>query len=335
MRSFLLTTCFVFLSLSRTVLGQNDIDNKLIFSPYKDTSINMDWNTYVISTKISKDGETPAPHSFLESLLPENENVTLAFATGECGQESWGGVPAQTLIDSNLSKFVQNNTNYIISTGGAAGAFTCSSPEKFKAFFEKYNTERLIGIDFDIEGGYTQSQVTDLIKNAAVVQNEVHIPISLTLATLGTSDPVDPLNVYGHWAIEAAKESGLTFTVNLMVMDYGSANCQKDANGICDMGASAVNAANAVSREYAIPLSRIELTPMIGVNDQTDEITGIDDIKTMVQFAKTNHLAGLHYWAFDRDISCPGSTVVASPTCHGQNELPLAYDQAFLNALND
>lgn len=42
---------------------------------------------------------------------------------------------------------------YILSTGGAAGSFTCSSDAGFQSFIQKYLSANLVGVDFDIEAG--------------------------------------------------------------------------------------------------------------------------------------------------------------------------------------
>jgi chitinase len=61
-------------------------------------------------------------------------------------------------------------------------------------------------------------------------------------------------------------------------MDYGEAiprNCVVSA-GVCDMGRSAIHAARNVHVRYGLPMSRIELTPMIGVNDVVSNVVTID-----------------------------------------------------------
>ena len=92
----------------------------LIFSGYKDTSINMDWNTNVISTMVS------GTRTSLVSDITANggKTITLAFATGECGTENWGGVPGAAMATANVPKLTANNIDYILATGGAAGSFT-------------------------------------------------------------------------------------------------------------------------------------------------------------------------------------------------------------------
>ena len=49
----------------------------------------MNWNTNVISTSVSGSMK-PLPGDLTSQ---RGKTVTLAFATGECGSENWGGVP--------------------------------------------------------------------------------------------------------------------------------------------------------------------------------------------------------------------------------------------------
>jgi len=95
----------------------------LVFSPYKDTSINMNWNTDGIQTNVSGSAQP-----FASDLTSHGgKTVTLAFATGECGSESWGGVPGAAMASANVSALNAAGAKYIISTGGAAGSFTCGT----------------------------------------------------------------------------------------------------------------------------------------------------------------------------------------------------------------
>jgi hypothetical protein len=80
------------------------------------------------------------------------------------------------------------------------------------------------------------------------------------------------------------------------------------------MGLSANQAALNLHSYYGVPYGQIELTPMIGGNDTSDETFTIADVTTVSAFAKQNGLSGLHFWSFDRDTDCaPG---YASPTCN-------------------
>ena len=79
------------------------------------------------------------------------------------------------------------------------------------------------------------------------------------------------------------------------------------------MGESAVQVAYNLRDHWGIPLSNIEITPMIGQNDSAALQFTLDDAKTVADFAKSAGLGGLHFWAYDRDVDCPAGP--ASATC--------------------
>ena len=105
-------------------------------------------------------------------------------------------------------------------------------------------------------------------------------------------------------------------TINLMTMDYGGPSqfvCVV-ASGTCDMGQSAIQAARNLNARHAIPLANIEITPMIGGNDVQSNVFKLTDVNTVASFVLGNHLAGVHFWSYDRDVDCPPGS--ASPTCN-------------------
>jgi len=81
-----------------------------------------------------------------------------------------------------------------------------------------------------------------------------------------------------------------------------------------DMGQSAIQAAQNLQANWAVPFSNIELTPMIGGNDVQSNVFSLDDADAVASFAIENALAGVHCWSYDRDIDCPPGP--ASPTCN-------------------
>jgi hypothetical protein len=293
----------------------------------------LNWNTNVISTKVS--GSTVA---LATDLVPNGAKlVTLAFATGECGGENWGGVAGADLASANRPLFDQSGVRYILSTGGAAGTFTCSSDAGMKAFLSRWSGPGLAGVDFDIEAGQTPAIITSLVARIGAAHGAYPaLRFSLTLATLADNDgattaqslgprAASSLNTYGTTALQAVK-SQLGFdgtaatwptylTVNLMTMDYGAPAkgvCVVSA-GLCQMGQSAIQAAYNLRDQWGVPLAYTELTPMIGGNDAQDEHFTLDDVATVAAFALSNNLAGVHYWSHDRDTDC--ATGAASPTC--------------------
>ncbi len=307
----------------------------VFLSPYKDTTVSMNWNTNVVSTMVSG-AQTPMG----SDLAQEGASaVTLAFATGECGSENWGGVPGDVLAAANVGLFSQAGVRYIVSTGGAAGAFTCATDAGMSTFLARWASPGLVGVDFDIEAGQTSAVIEALIQRIVAAHTAYPaLHFSLTLGTLaanagattaqslGVAAP-DAFDVYGDEAMAAA-ETVLGFsvgapstwpaflTVNLMTMDYGSpiAGVCVVVGGQCQMGQSALQAAYDLHDRWGVPYSNIELTPMIGGNDVTSELFTLADADTVAAFALGHGLAGVHYWSYDRDVDCARGS--ASATCN-------------------
>ncbi|HEY4241479.1 MAG TPA: hypothetical protein VGM88_16775 [Kofleriaceae bacterium] len=313
------------------------------YTAYKDTGINMDWNTNTISSSVSGT-RTPLVQDIAGNA------VTLAFATGACGSENWGGVQGDALATANAAAFAAAGVHYIVSTGGASGTFTCDDDAAFETFVSRWQSATLDGIDFDIEAGQSADVIDALVARVATA-HAAHpsLRFSFTLGSLGPGtgataqslggDAMDSLNVYGDNTLAAiAQQLGFTgdastwpayVTINLMTMDYGSTgqyNCIVSGSS-CEMGQSAIQAAYNLHDHQGVPYSGIELTPMIGGNDTPGETFTLDDASAVGAFVQANSLAGLHFWSYDRDTDCaPGSS---SPTC---NSLGTAGNYGFLHA---
>jgi len=283
-----------------------------VFSPYKDVTVSTNWNTDAMQSVASG---TTLP---ITSAMPvKNKILTWAFATGACGSENWGGMVASTFAGANVQAFVTVGKQYIVSTGGAAGSFTCTSDAGFDTFVNLYNSSSMIGVDFDIEDGQSQSDINNLVARVQAAQVKYpNLRFSFTIATLATSQSgssvavnmgassPNPLGSMGIMVMQAIQSAGLkNYYVNLMTMDYGgasAANCVL-SGGACEMGQSAIQAAMDFHGYYNIPYSQIELTPMSGANDTGGETFTIADTDTLSAWAKANGIAGLHFWSFDRD----------------------------------
>lgn len=138
--------------------------------------------------------------------------------------------------------------------------------------------------------------------------------------------------------MNSIKNYGLTnYYINLMTMDYFSAissKCVVGSDGHCDMGKSAVNAAQSLHSQYGVPYSHIEITPMIGGNDDVTETFNVnDDVDEVTSFALQNGVGAVHHWSFDRDNDCaPG---YASPTCNTYGQAgTLGYSKKFSSSFN-
>lgn len=157
----------------------------MIFGPYKDTSINMDWNTNIISTMASGT-RTPL---VADMKAHGAKTVTLSFATGECGSETWGGVPGAAMAAANVQMLIAGDIDYILATGGAAGSFTCSTDAGMATFIDRWVSPNLVGIDYDIEAGQSEAQIGELIQR--IIAARAKYPTlrwQLTLATLANNE---------------------------------------------------------------------------------------------------------------------------------------------------
>jgi chitinase len=312
----------------------------VLFSPYKDVTINMNWNTDQMQSAVEGSAiPVVGSGSVVSTYVPKLPAITLAFATGACGSETWGGVPGASFAAENVPQLQAAGLKYVVSTGGEAGTFTCASASGMESFIARYASPHLVGIDFDIEGGQSESDIQNLVASAAGAQAQYpNIQFSFTLATLGASDgSYGGVNSLGNEVVEAVLGSSLkNYVINLMTMDFGSASSSVCVvvSGSCEMGQSSIQAVKNLEHTYGIPASKIAVTPMIGLNDNTSETFTTADVDTLTSYATSNGLAGLHFWSFDRDTPC--SDDYASPTCNSiSSTTPLEYTNRFLSDLGD
>jgi chitinase len=312
----------------------------LLFSPYKDVTINMNWNTYQMQSAVEgSDLPVVGANSLVSNYIPKLPAITLAFATGACGSETWGGASGAQWAAENIPQLQSAGLNYVVSTGGEAGTFTCASTAGMEAFIARYASSHLVGIDFDIEGGQSASDIQNLVNAAAGAQAQYpNVQFSFTLATLAASDgSYGGVNSLGNEVVEAVLGSSLkNYVINLMTMDYGSASSGVCVvvSGSCEMGQSAIQAVKNLEHTYGVPASKIAVTPMIGLNDNATETFTPADVDTLTSYAASNGLAGLHLWSLDRDTPCPSATGYASPTCNSDSgTTPLEFDNRFLSDL--
>jgi hypothetical protein len=309
-----------------------------VYSPYKYIPVALAPDSKSISTAVTG-APTPIVVNGRSTLPPGVTALTLAFATGECGAETWDGMDPRLLADGNLRAFVQAGIAYIISTGGEGGVFTCATDAGMEAFIAHYASPGLVGFDFDVERGQTAEVVASLVRRVkAAKERHPELRFSFTLATWGASDGSQAsLNDDGQRVMQAIRDAGLAdYYINLMVMDYGEAtprNCVV-SGGVCDMGQSAIQAARNLNTRFGVPMSRIELTPMLGVNDVVANVFTLDDARVLARFVRESAMGGLHFWSLDRDAPCPPGVSGVSAICSGLRGMPgFAFTAAFRNGL--
>jgi chitodextrinase len=298
-----------------------------VFAPYVDMGLTVDWQL----TNIKQQSGIQV--------------FTLGFVVGNGGcTPTWGGVgatvandtlPNGTTILSQVQGIRASGGDVIISFGGASGtelAQGCTTVSSLQAAYQsvlnKYsvNSSTPVRLDFDIEGGATTDQASITRRNQALKGLKSANPglvISYTLPVLPTGLVASGVNI-----LNSVKADGLSLNVvNVMAMDYGSAN---DNGG--QMGLSAQQAAtNTHNQVVAAGLSAsIGITPMIGINDVNTEIFQLSDAQSLLNFANANsYITRIAMWSVARDNgSCAGQGF-ASPTCSGISQSNWAFANIF------
>ncbi|HKD80452.1 MAG TPA: fibronectin type III domain-containing protein [Candidatus Angelobacter sp.] len=307
--------------------GQTCTSN-VFFATYKDVTVSADFNNGQQRSNVTG---TVQP---VTSAMP-NKTLIWSFATGTCDAENWAGfTPAQE--QANIQQFTNTGKNYIISTGGAAGTFDCSSGQGLINFINRYNSPNLVGVDFDIEGSQSQQVVDNLI--TATIAAEKQFPnllFSFTIPSFGSlqANPITGPGVATTVVKEIQRLNlGGNFVINLLTFDYGivSPTVCVVVNNQCQMGQSAIAAVQALNQQTGIPMSHIGFTQDIGQADTQGEVTTLQDIDTLNAFAVSNGLPISWFFSFDRDT--PNGT--SADNMNGNGAPPLAYNQEYIKTLN-
>jgi hypothetical protein len=267
-------------------------------------------------------------------------SLGFVVADGRC-KAAWGGVEpvSGAPFAGAISSLRAHGGEAIPSFGGEAGtelALACPSAAALAAQYESViNTYHVTSIDFDVEGGSLGQQASiDRRSQAIKLLEHAHpkLQVSLTLPVLPTGLDPDGLAVVRS----AVKHGARIDVVNVMAMDYGDSAAPKPAGR---MAAYAIDAAKTVHGQLAKLHPHVHgsalwrmvgVTPMIGVNDSSDEVFQLADARRLVSFARAKHLGRLAFWAATRDHQCAGGAQSsAQDDCSSVLQPNWAFSRAF------
>ena len=252
--------------------------------------------------------------------------VTLAFGTSN-GSCTLQGFNFSSSTKTDVQNYIAGGGRVILSFGGADGPFLeddCSVSGLYNIINNLISTYKIYNLDFDVEGAPVDDTASANTRNAVIKQLQAAYPnlyVSFTVPVGSGGLPGDVQTL-----IKNAKNAGVNINmVNIMTMDYGG-----DTGGASTEGGTAIDSANATFNQLksiytglssAQIWGMIGITPMIGLNDgsttnnPTEQFTPADATK-VTQFAETNGIGLLSFWAINRDQ--PG-------TVNSENDLDL-YD---------
>jgi hypothetical protein len=291
------------------------------FAPYVDTTL---FPAYNLTTAMDATGV---------------KTFNLAFVTdaGSCTPE-WGGVDALTTngVATQISALRAAGGNVRISFGGEAGTELADDCSSLSALTAAYNTViddfSATMIDFDIEGAALDNTAGNTLRAEAIAQLEKDHPglqVSFTLPVLPSGLTSDGVNL-----LTSAVSAGDSISaVNIMAMDYGDGAAPNPSG---QMGTYAIDAATATEAQLnsvfgvSSSWSKLAITPMIGVNDTSDEIFTVANATQVAQFAASKGMAWTSMWSAARDVECSGGAqTFASATCSSIVQSPYAFMDAF------
>jgi Cellulose binding domain/Glycosyl hydrolases family 18 len=301
------------------------------FAPYVDTSLFPPFN---LVTTAQATGVKQFNLAFVVSGAGASGN------TGASCMPEWGGVTAigSDPVASQIAALRAIGGDVRISFGGADGselAETCTSVSQLQAAYQQVITAYGVNkLDFDIEGAAVDNTAANARRDEALAGLEKANPglqVSLTLPVLPSGLTSD-----GDAVLTGAVQAGVNVSaVNVMAMDFGDGAAPNPSG---QMGTFAIDAATATDAQVASALGisdaaawpKVAVTPMIGVNDTSDEIFTVANAQQLVAFAASKHLAWLSMWSAGRDQECAGGAAsFAEPTCSSIVQTPDAFMDAF------
>jgi chitinase len=255
-----------------------------------------------------------------------NKYFTLAFVigNGSC-TATFNGDTAITDAGwtSAINSLRASGGDVIASFGGASGTelgVACTSVSSLQTQYQRViDTLNLTRVDLDIEGSTLDNTAANDRRNQALANLQQQYAAAGRQLAVDYTLPVDPggLEPDALSLLNNAKSHNVNVNlVNIMTMDYGPNE---------DMGQAAINAATGLHSQLgqiwntktSAQLWAMEgNTPMIGVNDSTNEVFSTTNASALENFAATNGIQELSYWSLGRDKAC-SSNGTLSDTCSG------------------
>ena len=268
-------------------------------------------------------GDPPAVSTVMSATGIKQFTMAFMLSSGGCTPAWDGNRPLTGGVDqSTINAIRAAGGDVEISFGGWQGnklGPNCSTASALAGAYQQViNAYNLKFIDIDIENfdefenDTVRNRILDALK--IIKQNN---PSIKTIVTFGTST-TGP-TYYGNLLIEAAAAKGANIDVfTIMPFDFGCpagqiVSCTTGAaNGLRDKLKATFGWSDATA--YA----HMGISGMNGLSDQ-QETTTAADWTSIRNWANTNHIARLAFWAVNRDRPCPGGGVVSNCSGISQN----------------
>lgn len=248
----------------------------------------------------------------------------LGFVVADANNKpSWGGytdyeitgTPFDQALRSQVSSLRGLGGDVAVSFGGAANNELAVAITDVKALQNAYQSVitayGLTRVDFDIEGAAVndrtsidrRSQALAALQKTAVAAGQP-LQVWFTLPVLPTGLTAD-----GLYVLQSALKYGVTISgVNVMAMDYGNSAAPNPQGHMGDYAIQAATSTfNQLKTLYGTTKTDAQLwgmigvTPMIGLNDNTDEVFDQAAARQLLAFAQQKGLGEIAIWSLNRD----------------------------------
>lgn len=257
---------------------------------------------------------------------------TIAFIIADGhGNPAWDGrwTMEENRYADQINTIRARGGDVIVSFGGEAGTEMAIAETNVTTLESKYQSVidryKLTWLDFDIEGDALNNVTANQRRNSALASLQAKnqgLIISYTL-------PVDPNGISAesqNLLADAIAKGVKVHSANVMTMDFG-AHYSKGKK------MSDVSIASALkAHEQCMGISpdiQIGLTPMIGQNDERDEVFTQDDARALTKWAEEQSwVCSLSFWAVNRDTGVLGMDKTGNDTS-GIPQKPWEYTDIF------
>ena len=286
------------------------------FAPYVDMTA---WPTYNLTSAMTT---ANLKYFTLAFVVADSSNLTTPSWGGFSTYDVNGGTFDQQ-VRAQVAAVRSKGGDVMVSFGGENGTELAQSITNVTTLQNAYqtviNAYNLTHIDFDIEGAAVadhasidrRSQAMAALQQTAAASGK-SLQIWLTLPALPTGLTAD-----GLYVVQSAIKAGVKISgVNIMTMDFGDSAAPNPAG---QMGTYTIDSANSLFGQlqtlYGNTYSTAQLwgmigvTPMIGVNDASDEVFDLAAAQQVEAFAVQKGMGRISMWSLNRDQEDPAGAL--------------------------
>jgi chitinase len=308
-----------------------------VYSPYVDVTLTPTYPFQLPSAN-------PVSSVYLAFVVSDTEAAcTPSWGTFYTLDSAAGGLD----LDARAAQLRNQGGSVMISYGGQANtelAVDCTDPTKLKqAYLEPIERYKAKAIDLDIEGANLADTAANARRATAIAAIQKELAQEKKPLAVWMTLPVSShgLTAEGIAAVEAMLKAKVDLAgVNAMTMDFGQGEgAEKDMLGTIERALDATQAqVQSMWRAAGHPIGagaawgHVGVTPMLGVNDVTDQRFTTKDAKELAKFVDARGIPRVSAWSLNRDSQCGGAfakTGELSNTCSGVVQKPLEFTRIF------